>query len=861
MKKAIVLWILLSWAWSAYGAENTVSAANLPDRFFITPEVWANPWENWGIRNGDIVNTHASPKQPMTLHHLTCQLGSREAAFRMEVTVRQENVFGTEEGSAGFLVGIRVDDPIDEYRSRLLSGDGLSMGITSDGELFIGKNNRAKIRINDESLSGKGVRLRLEATPENGEDYILKLTAEDVNHNEMLGWVNMNGVPSASLTGNVALLANAWKRIANRDMDARWAFSGWKLSGDRFEEQPDQAFGPVLWTQYTLSDRVMKLTAQMAPIGSDDSRAVTLQIQENGAWKEIARTDIIDLSWTAPFRITDWEDSRELPYRISWTQKYNDNESKDYYYQGVIRRNPEDKAAVSAGLFCCFMDDVFPNRCVAENVARQNPDLLFFTGDQIYEPAGGWGILRSGPLDRMCVNYLRKLALWGWSFRDLMKDRPTVTMPDDHDVYQGNIWGDAGRKITLKEWQSKSGYGKSQNVGSVGGYVQPIEFVKAVERTQTSHLPDPVCPDDFKQGLKPYFTAMHYGRIGFAILEDRKFKTGPQQIEHRHKGPRPDHISEPGMADDVNDPEAVLLGDAQLDFLRRFTADWKNQDMKLAVSQTVYCGVATHHGTYDNFLLGDMDSGGWPQAGRNRAVDALRRGGMMLMAGDQHLTTVVRHGIRKPGDGMLSFVAPAGCTGYQRWWRPEDMGMERIAGGRHDNRPDTGLYRDGFGNIIDVLAVGNPPASFRDAETREERAMMKASGWGFLSFNKKDGRVRVESWRLRPGLNVETNAKPDDQFPGWPQLSDIHENYGITARKLPRVRCKGNVSARPVVRVKDEAGSLVSAGRILNGSFSPAVYGPGAYTVEILSPEDDTTVVKTFEGVRPDATEPLEVTF
>ena len=41
----------------------------------------------------------------------------------------------------------------------------------------------------------------------------------------------------------------------------------WEASGPKLDAHDDRAFGPILFTQYTLSRRVMKLTAQMAPVG------------------------------------------------------------------------------------------------------------------------------------------------------------------------------------------------------------------------------------------------------------------------------------------------------------------------------------------------------------------------------------------------------------------------------------------------------------------------------------------------------------------------------------------------------------------------------------------------------------------
>ena len=60
-------------------------------------------------------------------------------------------------------------------------------------------------------------------------------------------------------------------------------------------------------------------------------------------------------------------------------------------------------------------------------------------------------------------------------FRDAMKDRPSVVIPDDHDVYHGNIWGLGGGPVP-----------EGGSRGSDGGYEMHAEWVRMVERTQVS---------------------------------------------------------------------------------------------------------------------------------------------------------------------------------------------------------------------------------------------------------------------------------------------------------------------------------------------------------------------------------------
>ena len=158
-------------------------------------------------------------------------------------------------------------------------------------------------------------------------------------------------------------------------------------------------------------------------------------------------------------------------------------------------------------------------------------------------------------------------------FRDIFRERPCITIPDDHDIGQGNLWGENG-KIA------------SSPAGNDGGYFYHNEYVKMVERAQTSHLPDPFDNTPIEQGIGVYYTDLVYGNIDFAIIEDRKFKSGPKN-KIPQQGPRPDHIRNPEY-----DPKSIdldgltLLGKRQHKFLSEWGKNQKNSIMKAVLSQT-----------------------------------------------------------------------------------------------------------------------------------------------------------------------------------------------------------------------------------------------------------------------------------
>ncbi len=60
-------------------------------------------------------------------------------------------------------------------------------------------------------------------------------------------------------------------------------------------------------------------------------------------------------------------------------------------------------------------------------------------------------------------------------FRDIMRDRPTITIPDDHDIGQANLWGEGGIQVT-------------NATGPSGGYFYAPEYVNMVQRQQAWHL-------------------------------------------------------------------------------------------------------------------------------------------------------------------------------------------------------------------------------------------------------------------------------------------------------------------------------------------------------------------------------------
>lgn len=465
---------------------------------------------------------------------------------------------------------------------------------------------------------------------------------------------------------------------------------------------------------YTVSNNILKLTAQLYPLYPEESREVTLSIEENGGWKEIQKQKVNDLGWSALFRVRNWDMSRDMPYRIS--------HGENAFFEGLIRKDPVDKQEIVLAAFSCNSNkDRGDRHNYIRNVRYQDPDLLFFAGDQSYD-------------------HKEHTAAWlkfGQQFRDLFRDRPCITIPDDHDIGQGNVWGENGKKASTPD-------------GNDGGYYYHPEYVKMVERCQTAHLPDAFDPTPIEQGIGVYYTSFLLGGVDFAVIEDRKFKSGPKG-KIPQQGPRPDHINNPDYDPrSIDLPGLELLGGRQEQFLNQWADGHPEIDFKVVLSQTGFCGGAHLHGNKDNRLHADLDSNGWPQSGRKRALSAINRANAIHVAGDQHLATVIHHGIEDFDDGPWAFVVPAIVNNYySRWWWPED---EKPGKGSNELLPWTGQYLDGFDNKITMHAYANPDGPSNGA------------GYGLIRMNKANKEITFECWPRFEDVTKET-AK---QFTGWP---------------------------------------------------------------------------------------------
>ncbi|NNK63344.1 MAG: hypothetical protein HKO98_09025 [Gemmatimonadetes bacterium] len=442
--------------------------------------------------------------------------------------------------------------------------------------------------------------------------------------------------------------------------------------------------------------------------------------------------------------------------------------------------------------------------------------------------------------------------MFGWSYRDIYRHIPSAFIPDDHDVYHGNIWGEGGKVAPTEE-----GWGAVAQ--DQGGYKMPAAWVNAVQRSQTSHLPDPFDPTPVRQDIGVYYTGWTYGGVSFAILEDRKFKSAPGNVLPAEAQVVNGWIQNPewDIRQHPDPPEARLLGERQMRFLEDWVEDWSGGAyQKVVLSQTNFAAVHTipadatsgavlpglpmpAPGTYveGDKLAVDMDSNGWPRARRDEVLRILRRGAAFHIAGDQHLATVVRHGIDAFDDAGFTFTGPALNNIWpRRWWPPRELREAPLPEGGPDY---SGRFRDGFGNRITVHASANPRATGLEPAIIRDRV----TGYGIVAFDKAEGTVTVECW----SRHADPTAG-DRQYEGWPLVLRREDGDGRSPTGfLPEVGVEG--LADPVVEVRTADEALVHARRVTGPTARLPVFADGRYTVRVGDPDTGTWQERT--GLEP----------
>ena len=837
------------------------------DRTWIGEDFFANRLQDWRVRGGRLECSNGAKKNPLrTAQLLTTSLSSELGGFNASVTTGavKEGVLEAE-AFHGFLLG-GGGDHVDYRLSAMIHSKpgedgGLLAVLGADGQVKLHDNSGvysggswsvsgplaadAIPRLQESSRSGDGygengpvpAQLNMRAVPA-AESYTLELSARSIESGALLSQALYEGLPAHQLDGCLGLVSH----LGTKESRAGFWFKSWTLEGAKLERHPERAWGPVLSCQHTLSEGTLKLTAQAVPLGEDEGQEALLEIKRGRTWREVARAKLTPLSYTYPFKVSGWDGSRDTPYRVKSEARGSDGVIEERVYEGVIRAIPEDLVIAAFTGHKCFTggkirwnsDGIwFPHSELVEAVKHHEPDMLFFSGDQLYEgDLVGANMPHNGD---SIEDYLYKWYRWCWVFGDLTRDLPAVTIPDDHDVYHGNIWGAGGRKAVARDGMTSQ---------DTGGYKLDGRLVNAIHRTQVSHLPDPHDPTPIEQDISVYYTNLEYGGVSFAVLADRMWKESPT-IAEPDGDCKNGFFKAEGFDASSSTTDAPLLGQRQLDFLEDWASNWsEDARFKAVLSQTIFANVATlpppaktdavtprlkvvAQGEYppDDIPVSDGDSNGWPSKGRDRALRKIRKAFALHIAGDQHLGSTIRYGVDDWGDAGYAFCVPSVANTWPRRWYPSEPGANQAPGAARN----TGDYLDGFGNKMTVFAASNPVHTGVQPSALYDRA----PGYGIVHFNDDSREMTLANWPRW----VDPSAADAEPYEGWPitvSLLDQYEREPVGW--LPTIRVDD--AEEPLIQVIDETSAEVVytvrvTARSTGGAFRPRTFSLKPHTLRV----------------------------
>ncbi len=770
--------------WFAPAADFIAQFPAKLERPWPGPELWANPLPDWRVSNGALVCEYPGGNRNVVL--LTRELTARRRPFQLRVTLDEltENL-ASQRGWVGFEIGLQ--GRFGDYRDAAVFGRGMCAGIHFGGRLFIssfgGSVERLPLPIRNLTLelsgepTGKTYRLVLRALDTGGLE-LSRMTREAVHPSWLEGLVaiaaSTTTSPAVELTAPRPPFVQLPAMGTQRSGQSPIAFRDFSATGTKFEAHPERAFGPILWCQHSLqNDGTLKLMAQFPPLGTGRFTA-SLELDGRPAGREL----IEPVSRTALFKIEGLNTRRTHKYAVI----FKNEAGQETRFTGSIRPIPDREKTITVAAFSCNDGTGFPHTSLVANVAAQKPDLLAFLGDQIYEVNGGYGALYEAG-ERSVVDYLRKYYLHGWAWRELLREIPTFAIPDDHDVFHGNLWGNGGRKADVSK-----GYGAAAQ--DSGGYKMPPEFVNMVHRTQAGNLPDAFDPTPCDQGISAYYTSWQFGSLDIAIVADRQWKSAPKPLL-----PEADILNgfvrneQWNPRTQAHHADAQLLGPRQEQFLQHWaTHRPEGAKFRIVFSQTPWNCMGTlpdgenrsdsivpslpicKPGGYptNDVPTIDFDSNGWPQEKRNLALRLMNQAGAVLhVAGDQHLGSTGRYGIQAWNDGPYWIATPAIANLWPRRWFPREPGGHHQSGSPRY----TGEYEDQFGNKMTVLAAANPQQVERDLPVQIGD---RSPGYSIIRFRPDRGEVTLENW---PYWSSPKRRAPDNHpYPGWPITFELRHN-------------------------------------------------------------------------------------
>ncbi len=227
------------------------------------PDFWSNPLQDWKINAGRLECMVTKPNR--SVHLITWMLSENSDQFRMQTDIGfiDPDFVSQAKGWGGFLIGATGE--FDDYRDNAVYGKGIHAGITTTGQLFIGDSTQSVDTDKESSvmtnLAEKGITLKIKTGKVTTDEIQLILNVFEKDTRQKLSEFSAM-VEKEMVAGNIALKADLQQENADDTRTPSLWFDNWKADGSKLVHYPERKFGPVLFTQYTRSKGITKITAQ-----------------------------------------------------------------------------------------------------------------------------------------------------------------------------------------------------------------------------------------------------------------------------------------------------------------------------------------------------------------------------------------------------------------------------------------------------------------------------------------------------------------------------------------------------------------------------------------------------------------------
>ena len=798
------------------------------NRHWVGPDFYANRLEDWRLHQGSLACF--SPASNRYLFLLTREIEGERGFLKISFSVIVPEL--PERPRARNYIGFRlgIKGKTGDFREAAVNGQGLEVGLTTEGLLFLGElesvSSEEKLEALKRALK-REIFFILILESEDGQVH-LRLTAVEPESGKVLDELEDFHLPADKVSGGLAIVSCLPEVKPGNEVPVS-RFKNFWAEGSLLQTHGERALGPVVFSLYTLSHKILRLNAQLIPGSVKEDARVKLEVQEAGQWVEVAQSEVDPNSWIASFEVTDWDYEEDKTFRLE-VEAQGSGEDGVPNYMGVIRKEPLDKDRILLAVLSNNHEEKFPHHRLITELKKHDPDIVFFAGNQVYgRPASFWREEFSEEQARQ--EYLRQWLLFGWAFSELLKDRPVLILADARDFFQTKLWGEGGRIISGEK------PALAMSAQDLGGFLMPMEFIQLVLKTQMWHMPERKEPSSSGKDAETYFREVNYGGLSLAVVSDRIYKSAPANF-------LPEAQIRNGWAlnpefelkEQSRVKEALLLGPGQLALLRNWALDWSSGIwMKAFLSSSLWVSLLTipegevgeealwrlqpiKPGEYPakDRPVADFNSGGWPPSARDEALKILRQGFAVHIAGSGGPPAALKYGLEKYDEASWAFVPPALVSNVPVRWMPQ---TPRQTAGKEEVK--AGNFEDAFGNKFRLATVSNP---YEGVNYFPEKG---SSGFGLVVFEKSSRKIIFTCYSCAE----DAESSNQSSYEGWPVIVSQLENEGRKpAAYLPTLKFKGIVD--PVVQVVEEkTGEILYTLRISGTEFRPFVFKPGNYLV------------------------------